>query len=188
MIFAQIPKAAFEELTSLEKAAELATDREKWYIHKKIVLGLKEFDDEREGKIWEDFNRLMLKAVSQSFAKGDYELLQAYRRPRVPSSPFDPYTGMKSFPTQILSRDEEGRIETIDVSHADIEITASLFDHIFGILVGRVDVRCCAADDCHVLFIPRRTNQTYHSLRCRERQAKRRQVKRKRSKNHPSSE
>jgi len=177
MLSVKIPIEAFKELTSLEKALELAIDKEKWYTHKQKYLGLEKFDEKIEDAIWEDFNYLMVKAVNHHFEPEDYEVLQNRRSNRVDPSPFEPYTDMRYFPTEILSRDEEGNIESINVRYVNIEMTAALFDHIFDILVGRVDVRQCEADDCNVLFIPKRKHQKYCSQRCQQRQAKRRQAK-----------
>jgi len=168
------------ELTSLEKALEV-TDQAKWLEFKKSYLWI-QFNHEKEKKIFDEYRRLMYKAVERNFESGDYEDLNKYRT--VDSTMWDEaletingVTGQIHIPAPILRRDEDGKIIEIDLSYFDAEINVALFTHIFDILVGRSDVRMCEAEDCDKLFIPKRKNQKYHSNLCRQRQYDRRQTK-----------
>ena len=185
-------KEEYEKAVSLESALELAISREKWYTLKKIWFGLSKFDEEREAAVWVDFNRLMLKLVKGSFGENDFYTLHDYRRPPVAyyegeyggEDLVSYYSDGKPIPTKALRRDvrdpEDGEGISDDEffeSYLELEMTASLFDVIFDMWMGRVQVCECDAGDCYVLFVPRRSNHRFHSKLCQQRQFMRDQRK-----------
>jgi len=166
----------FDEYTSLEKAMELAIDKEEWFTVKKIWFGLERFDGGREGEIWSDFNRLMHRAIDDILDEGDLYLLHHYRRP---AAAFKDNTdegvwvfhsfGDKNLSAQHFDRELKSNVDLFK-AFLDIELTASLFDYIWDIWMGRIMVRQCAAEDCFELFAPYRSNHRFHSPLCQRRQ------------------
>ena len=77
MAFMEIDKELFRNLTSLQKALEVYT-KDKFLKFKRDLLA-KEFDEDEQIRIWEDYHNLMFKAAKKTFNPNDWELLQSYR-------------------------------------------------------------------------------------------------------------
>jgi hypothetical protein len=157
-----------DELTTLEKALEVYHE-DKFLTVKKKLLG-PEFDEETQTKIWQDYHNLFGKAVLGKFEKGDIERLEKYRRLEGRLETLSILTGDEKlyFPTDLI-RDNAGQIVRVTYDFFDNEITKRWFNHIYEILVGREDVRVCAAEDCPNLFLKNRKNRKFCSEACRNR-------------------
>lgn len=158
-------KSRVDELTTLEKALDVY-HKDKFLAVKEELLG-PEFDKEAQTNIWADYHELMEKAVSSGFESGDFERLESCRR-------LQGYWELVSdetrlfFPTEI-TRDESGNIVRVALDTLDNEITKRWFEHIYSILIGREEVRVCAAEDCSNLFWRNRKSRKFCSEACRNR-------------------
>ncbi|MBC8458980.1 MAG: CGNR zinc finger domain-containing protein [Deltaproteobacteria bacterium] len=172
-------RSRIDELTTLEKALEVY-HKDKFLAIKQELLG-PEFDEEAQTKIWADYHELMYKAVMGKFEKGDIERLEKYRRLEGHFEDLSNLTGGEKlyFPTDLI-RDNAGQIVRVTFNFFDNEITKRWFDHIYDILVGQVDVRVCAEEDCSNFFVrKRRKDKKFCSDTCRQRDWQRKHRKRK---------
>ena len=164
-------RARLDELTTLEVALDVY-HKDKFLTVKRELLG-PEFDEEAQTKIGEDYHALLYKAAAKTFGKGDIERLDYYRQ--LGNIEILPNEIQLFYPTEVffqttITRDNSGKIVKVSLNFFDHEITRRWFDYIYDVLVGRVDIRVCAAKDCSNLVLRKRRKDTrFCSNACRNR-------------------
>jgi len=168
----EFDRAWIDKLTTIDVALQVY-HKDKFLDVKRRIIPEFEFDEEAQTKVWEDYHNLLYKAASKTFGKGDIERLDYYRQlgniEILPNEIQLFYPTKVFFPTTI-TRDNLGKIVKVSHSFLDHEITRRWFEHIYDVLVGRVDLRVCAAKGCLNLVLRKRRKDTrFCSNACRNR-------------------